>query len=138
MAHLKTALTGYATYRGREGQSAFLLHRICGLGTGLFLTIHIVDIALVYFAPQLFLEVLQLYRSTLFGIGEIFLVFCVFYHGVNGLRIALFDLKAAQRWNIPTARGSARLVLIIALVLWLPCAVWMLRSLLLHNFGLFQ
>ncbi len=138
MAHLKTALTGYATYRGREGQSAFLLHRICGLGTGLFLTIHIVDIALVYFAPHLFLEVMQLYRSTLFGVGEILLVFCVFYHGVNGLRIALFDLKAAQRWNIPTARGSARLSFFLALALWLPAAAWMVRNLLVHNFGLFQ
>jgi succinate dehydrogenase / fumarate reductase cytochrome b subunit len=138
MAHLKTAFVGYSTYRGREGQWAFLLHRISGLGTGLFLTIHIVDIALVYFAPQLFLEVLRLYQSTLFGIGEIFLVFCVFYHGVNGLRIAFFDLKAASRWNVPTARGSARLALILALALWLPAAAWMTRNLLLHNFGLFQ
>lgn len=136
MTHIKTTVNGYTGYRGREGQWAFLLHRLSGLGTGLFLTIHIVDIAFVYFAPDLFLDVIKLYQSTLFGIGEIILVFLVFFHGVNGLRIAFFDLKAPQRWNIEVARKSARLALIVAAALWLPAAIWMVRNLLIHNFGL--
>lgn len=136
MASLKATLTGYARYRGREGHWAFLLHRITGLGTGLFLTIHILDTALVYLAPRLYIEVIDLYQTTLFGIGEIFLVFCVLFHGVNGLRIAAFDMFRQKNWNIPTARGSARLTLIISLTLWLPAAVIMIRNLLIHNFGL--
>ncbi len=137
MSSLKTTMTGYATYRGREGQWAFLLHRLCGLGTGLFLTVHIVDTALVYLAPKLYIEVINLYQTTLFGIGEIFLIFCVFFHGVNGLRIAAFDLFRPQNWSIPVARASTRLTLIISLVLWVPAAVWMARNILIHNFGLF-
>ncbi len=97
MSDLRTTLVGYVTYRGREGHWSFLLHRITGLGVVLFLTIHIIDIAFVYFNPTLFMKAIEIYRSTLFGIGEIFLVFCVFYHGVNGLRIAYLDLFQTPR-----------------------------------------
>mgnify|MGYP000941368479 FL=1 len=137
MSALKTTLTGYAGYRGREGHWSFLLHRITGLGTGLFLTIHIIDIAFVYLAPQMFLDALNLYQSTLFGIGEVGLVFCVFFHGVNGLRIAFVDLFKPAAWSISTQRNWTRVTLLITLVLWLPAAAIMLRNLLFHNFGLF-
>ena len=79
MASLVTTLSGYLGYRGREGQWSFLLHRISGLGTGLFLTIHILDTSFVYFAPSLYMEAIKLYQSTLAGLGEVALVFCVFY-----------------------------------------------------------
>ncbi len=137
MSSLKTTLTGYAGYRGREGHWSFLLHRITGLGTVLFLTIHIIDIAFVYFAPKLFMEAINLYQTTLFGIGEVFLIFCVFYHGVNGLRVAFFDMFRPQNWSIEGQRLSSRTTLIISLVLWAPAAFVMVRNLLIHNFGLF-
>ena len=116
MSALKTTLTGYAGYRGREGHWSFLLHRITGLGTGLFLTIHILDIAFVYLAPNLFMDAIKLYQSTLFGIGEIGLVFCVFFHGVNGLRIAYTDMVNAAAWAMTKERDWARTTVIIALV----------------------
>ena len=137
MSRLKTALGGYAGYQGREGHLAFLLHRVTGLGTVLFLTIHILDTALVYFRPELYMDAVALYRSTLFGIGEVFLVFCVFYHGINGLRIAAFDLFLKKNWQIQRARSSVRWTLGLTLVLWLPATVIMVRNLLIHNFGLF-
>lgn len=133
---LKTSLTGWRTYRGGEGQWAFLLHRLSGLGTGLFLTLHILDLALFRLAPRLFQRLLLLYQSPLFGLAEIVLVFLVFFHSINGLRMAYFDLQAPHLWNPETARKSARLTLLIAAGLWLPAAAWMLRSLLLHSPGL--
>ena len=137
MSGIKTTLTGYVGYRGREGHWSFLLHRITGLGTGLFLTIHIIDIALVYFSPAAFMDVIRLYQSTVFGLGEIALVFCVFFHGVNGLRVAFFDMIAPRNWAIPTQRKSTLWTLGISLVLWVPTAGWMLYNLLKFNFGLF-
>jgi succinate dehydrogenase / fumarate reductase cytochrome b subunit len=137
MTSLKTTLRGYVGYRGREGHWSFLLHRITGLGVVLFLTIHILDTATVYFYPSLYMEAIRIYRSTLFGIGEVFLVFCVFYHGVNGLRIAYLDMFKPQGWHIESQRRSSRLTLAISLILWLPAAFWMVRNLLIHNFGLF-
>lgn len=135
MSNILTALRSYISYRGREGHLSFVLHRVTGLGTLLFLSIHILDTALVYFAPALYEEIIQLYRSLIFGVGEIFLVFSVLYHGVNGLRIAFFDLVAPRFWNIPAERNSVRITLALALILWLPAAVVMIRSILVHNLG---
>lgn len=137
MSSLKTTLTGYAGYRGREGHWAFLLHRVTGLGVLLFLAIHIVDTSFVYFAPHLYDEVIQLYRSTIFGLGEIGLVFCLFYHGTNGLRIAYLDKFAPKDWTIEKTRRSAKIALIVALVMWVPAAGWMGYNILHHNYGLF-
>jgi succinate dehydrogenase / fumarate reductase cytochrome b subunit len=136
METLDTSITGLARYRGREGQISFILHRLTGLGTLLFLSIHILDTATVYFFPSLYAHAIDLYRSTPLMIGEIILVFSVIYHGVNGLRIAYFDLFRPDLWNIGTNRKTAVWTLVIAVVLWLPAAFWMGRSLLIHNFGL--
>ncbi len=136
MSNLQTTLTGFSRYRGGEGHYSFILHRLTGLGTLLFLTIHILDTATVYFFPSLYEHAIDIYRSTPFMIGEIFLVFAVIYHGVNGARIALFDLYFTKRWMAKSQRPSAIWTLIIAVVLWLPAAFLMLRSLLVHNFNL--
>ncbi|HVN53336.1 MAG TPA: hypothetical protein VMT46_03320 [Anaerolineaceae bacterium] len=137
MSSLRTAFTGYANYRGREGHWSFLLHRLTGLGTLLFLTVHILDTATVYFFPSLYPEAIKIYQSTLFGIGEMALIFSVFYHGVNGLRIAFFDMFAPRGWTIPSERMSVLWTLGITLVIFLPAAFIMGRNLLIHNYGLF-
>ncbi len=137
MSSIKTTLTGYASYRGREGHYSFLLHRITGLGTALFLTIHILDTSFVYFFPHLYQNAIDLYRSTIFGIAEVGLVFCVFFHGVNGLRVAFFDLIAPRLWSIPKQRFSTKITLLITLLLWIPSSAIMLYNMLHHNFGWF-
>jgi succinate dehydrogenase / fumarate reductase, cytochrome b subunit len=137
MSSIKTTLAGYAGYRGREGHWAFLLHRITGLGVLLFLAIHILDTSFVYFAPALYDEVINIYRSTIFGIGEIGLVFCLFFHGVNGLRIAYLDKFAPKNWTIEKTRRSAQIALAVTMVMWVPAAGWMAYNILHHNFGLF-
>lgn len=134
---IKTTATGYVRYRGREGQWSFLLHRITGLGVLLFLGIHILDTATVYFFPSLYNEVIAIYRSTVFGVLEIVLIFCLFFHGVNGLRIAYLDLVKPILWSPESERKSSMIALIITLVIFIPSAVVMLRNLLVHNFGLF-
>jgi succinate dehydrogenase / fumarate reductase cytochrome b subunit len=134
MSHIMTTLSGYLGYRGREGHWSFLLHRITGIGTGLFLTIHILDIAFIYFNRPLFVEMIKLYTTPLFGIGEVGLVFCVFYHGVNGLRIAYFDMFAPKNWSIPSERKSFWWTLGITLVLWIPAAAIMITN-LVANLG---
>lgn len=129
---LKTTLEGYFRYRGREGQLNFLLHRLTGLGTLLFLTIHIVDTAMVYFNPPLYEEAIEIYRHPLFMVGEIFLVFSVIFHGVNGLRVAYVDLFKPQNWTIERQRKAARWTLGISVVLWVVPAIIMTRSLIVH------
>ncbi|MCL5005257.1 MAG: hypothetical protein M1404_01880, partial [Acidobacteria bacterium] len=40
-------ISKYFTYRGHEGQWAWLFHRITGIGVFLFLLAHIVDTAMI-------------------------------------------------------------------------------------------
>jgi succinate dehydrogenase / fumarate reductase, cytochrome b subunit len=134
MQPLRDLANGYLKYRGKEGQPYFLLHRITGLGMVLFLTFHILDTATVYFAPSLYPKAIDLYRTTLFGIGEIVLMFCVFYHGVNGLKLAYFDLFSPKKWMMESQHRTARQVLIVSLVLWVPSALWMARNIFINNF----
>ena len=48
------------TYRGREGQIAWMLHRITGIGVFFFLILHILDIFLMSFGPEVFNALLQI------------------------------------------------------------------------------
>lgn len=133
MSPLRTVITGSVRYRGREGQLAFILHRLSGLGTLLFLALHILDTSTVYFFPALYQEALALYRHPLFMLGEIFLVAAVVYHGVNGLRIALFDLFP-RLWRAEREKPSVYTTLAVTVILWLPAAFIMGRSLIGHTF----
>ncbi|MEX1247107.1 MAG: hypothetical protein WEA61_01375 [Anaerolineales bacterium] len=131
---LGNTIRGYALYKGREGHYAFLLHRLTGLGTLLFLTIHILDTSTVYFWPELYEHAIAIYRHPLFMMGEIALVFSVIYHGVNGLRIAVTDLWLPAKWGIRIQRKAVRYTLLVSLVLWAPAAAWMFYSMLSHSF----
>lgn len=132
MSALKATLEGGLRYRGREGQLSFILHRLSGLGTLLFLIVHILDTSTVYFFPSLYEHAMAIYRSTPFLLGEIVLVFLVLFHGTNGVRIALFDFFP-QLWQARPARRSVGWVLAVAFLLWLPAAYLMGRSLIVHN-----
>ncbi|HUF38481.1 MAG TPA: hypothetical protein VMN57_08160 [Anaerolineales bacterium] len=132
---LKTTLAGYAGYRGREGHYSFLLHRFTGLGTLLFLIIHILDTSLAYFRPEWYQHAIELYSQWYFMVQEIILVFCVIYHGVNGMRIAYVDMLKPAAWNIPAQRKAARWTLWISIVLWLPAAGIMGYRMLQHSLG---
>jgi len=130
MSSFRTALTGYGRYRGRQGHTSFLMHRITGLGTLLFLAIHILDTATIAFNPSLYMDVIAIYRSTAFGILEIGLVFCVLFHGANGLKIAFFDLLAPKSWNIPSERASFFWTFGAALVFFIPAVLLMVQNML--------
>ncbi len=132
MSRLTTSLEGGLRYRGAEGQWSFVLHRVSGLGTLLFLGLHILDTSTVYFFPQLYSHAIGLYRTTPFMLGEIVLVFLVLFHGVNGLRLAAFDLFPGL-WQGERRRPSLPWVLVTSLILWLPAAVLMGRALVVHN-----
>lgn len=124
MSDTRTALTGYAKYRGR-GHLAFVLHRLTGLGVALFLFIHIIDTSFVYFWPEGYEHAIALYRSVPFMIGEILLVFAVIYHGLNGLRITYFDLVKPELWEKEAGERSVWWTLALSIILWLPAAIVM-------------
>ncbi|WP_407540193.1 succinate dehydrogenase, cytochrome b556 subunit [Deinococcus radiomollis] len=78
-------------YRGREGQWAFLLHRLSGLAILAYLLLHVISISLVVFGEDPYKAVHSLYDFWAFRIGLIFVTAAVVYHAFNGLRIIVMD-----------------------------------------------
>jgi succinate dehydrogenase cytochrome b556 subunit len=111
-------------YRGREGHLSFIGHRLAGLGTLLFLAIHIVDTSFAYFWPAGYGHALELYRNPVFMVGEILLVAAVLFHGVNGLKIILND-TFPHWWNKRDERQSFWRVAGLTFVFWAPAAFMM-------------
>lgn len=134
-ANVKTTLSGYAKYRG-EGHLAFVLHRVAGLATVVFLGLHIATTSLVFFAPAWYAQAIQVFRNPLVMTAEIVMAFFVVYHGVNGLRIAYLDLFRPDLWATAATRKATRVVFIAAVLLWLPALFIMGRALLKYGFGL--
>jgi succinate dehydrogenase / fumarate reductase cytochrome b subunit len=122
-----TGLFRAATYRGREGQIAWMLHRVTGLGVFLFLALHIVDIFMMSAGPQVFNSLLFLYRRFILRLAIVFLLYPgLVYHGLNGIRIITFDFwpgrsqKQALVWRIQ---------MVVFALIYIPSAVVMLLAL---------
>jgi len=114
------------TYRGREGQIAWMLHRLTGLGVFFFLALHIIDIFLMSFGPDTFEALLFIYHKFIFKLSIIFgLYLGALYHGLNGMRVVIIDFwpdlgqKQAMLWRIQ---------MVIFAVLYIPSAIFMLSS----------
>lgn len=113
MATLVTTVTETLRYRGKLGQLSWVGHRLAGLGTLLFLTLHVIDTSWAAFFPDLYEDAIQQYQSPLFTIGEFLLVAAVVYHAFNGLRIVLFDYKP-EWWDY---QGRAATIVIVATII---------------------
>jgi succinate dehydrogenase / fumarate reductase cytochrome b subunit len=73
-------------YKGQGPMLTFVLHRIGGLGMGIFVTVHILA-SFVGGGVGSFAN--DIYTHWLF---QIFIFFCALFHGINGLRITILDL----------------------------------------------
>ncbi len=114
-------------YRGATGQWSWILHRVAGLGTLLFLILHVIDTSWAVFYPEKYVEAIATYQSPLFTIGEFALVACVVYHAINGLRIILLDYRP-DLW-----RFQARafwIVLAVTAIILVPVMILMLGHVL--------
>ncbi|NHM28779.1 succinate dehydrogenase, cytochrome b556 subunit [Desulfofundulus sp. TPOSR] len=76
------------------GMWAWLFHRITGLALVFYIILHIVLMGTSLLrGPETFNSVLGfLMGSTLFLILDLLLAAAVLYHGLNGIRILLFDI----------------------------------------------
>ena len=116
---------GYSVlrYRGGIGQWAWAGNRVAGLGVLLFLALHIADIFVIGLGPALFDDLLFLYKGPVVRLLDVFLVFGLLYHGINGLRLTLMDFKPS------TARNHLRLFyfqIALFLLLFVPAGLAML------------
>jgi succinate dehydrogenase cytochrome b556 subunit len=117
MTTLVTTVTESLRYRGKLGQWSWMLHRVAGLGTLLFLVLHVIDTSWAAFYPNDYAQVIKEYQSPLFTIGEFALIACVVFHGINGLRIILLDYKPSW-WKYQ--QRAANLVFLASIVVLAP------------------
>ncbi len=115
-------------YRGGEGQWAWAIHRVAGLGIVAFLALHIADIFVAAFGPGLFNDLLFLYKGPAARIGEILLAFGLIYHALNGLRIIGADFIPALA-SLKVARRLFYVQIVIFLGLFLPASYFMMLTL---------
>jgi succinate dehydrogenase / fumarate reductase cytochrome b subunit len=78
-------------YRGGEGMLAWAFHRISGVAIFAFLALHVIDIFLVGFAPDVYDTLLGFYATPVGILMEWLLGAAVLYHALNGLRIVIMD-----------------------------------------------
>ena len=78
-------------YQGKGPMLTFILHRISGLGIVLFVSLHVLASFMMNqtWGAQAGVFINSVFESWLF---QIFIVFCVLFHAINGLRITLLDL----------------------------------------------
>ncbi|MEM6429400.1 MAG: succinate dehydrogenase, cytochrome b556 subunit [Deinococcota bacterium] len=107
-------------YKGREGQWAFVLHRISGVALALYLLLHVLDISLVMYGPRVFNAFLGFYHQWPFRIGLILVMAAVVYHAFNGLRIILMDFT---NWGTRYQRGLWYGVLAATTIVGIPILI---------------
>lgn len=117
MATLVTTVTETLRYRGQVGQWSWVLHRLSGLGTVLFLVLHVIDTSWAAFYPEDYAQAIREYQSPLFTIGEFLLIAAVVYHAFNGLRIVLLDSR--PEWWQYQQRASV-IALVATIIVLIP------------------
>ncbi|WP_293172490.1 succinate dehydrogenase, cytochrome b556 subunit [Oceanithermus sp.] len=81
-------------YRGREGQWAFILHRITGVAIILYLLAHVGELTAAMIGPKYSNAILHFFHQPLFQLGLLAVIGAVLYHALNGLRIILMDFTS--------------------------------------------
>ncbi len=118
---------GYSVlrYRGGVDQWAWAVNRVAGLGVLLFLALHIFDIFLAGFGPGLFNDLLFLYKGPAVRILDLFLLFGLLYHGINGIRLIVMDFWPAL---VPQHRQLFSIQAVIFILLFVPAGTFLARE----------
>ena len=95
----------------------WILHRVTGLGVLLFLIMHVAGMSSAFISVEVHEQLLALYRTPLFSVGELALAFSLIFHAVNGTRIAILELKP-ELWQ--KQEQATRLAILVTLALAAP------------------
>jgi len=114
-------------YKGQSGMWSWLLHRVTGLGILLFLFIHIVDVSLLGFGPQVYDEGIALFDSVIVRLLSLALIGAVLLHAFNGVRIMIIDFwRKGVRYQVL----MFAIVLVLTVVGFVPVAIYILYPVL--------
>ena len=115
-------------YRGGQPMLAWLLHRISGIGIVVFVSMHVVAAFFLYSVePESFTgQVTQALTNFYEWLPmQIFILFSVLWHAINGLRIVVLDMWPSL---MPYNREAMWLQWAVFLPLFLLPALLMIRG----------
>ena len=121
-------------YKGQSGMWSWLLHRVTGLAILLFLFIHIVDISLLGFGPQVYDEGIVFFDSITVRLLSLALIAAVFYHAFNGIRIMFIDF---WRKGVRYQRSMFAIVMAVTILAFIPMAYFVIFPVLPSLLGWF-
>lgn len=107
------------------GQWAFAMNRTAGAGILAFLLVHVLDVALFPFAPDLYDRTVAAYAVPYLLPMEAALVAAVVYHALDGLR--LMALEALDRRGAAIGVPSFVVLLVLTVMLSVPAIAVLLR-----------
>ncbi|MFQ6087811.1 MAG: succinate dehydrogenase, cytochrome b556 subunit [Candidatus Methanofastidiosia archaeon] len=108
------------------GMLAFILHRITGVILVFYLFLHIWVMSSSLGGSQSFDEVLSRFQTPFWIVADLFLLAAVLFHGLNGLRLTLFDLGIgikSQKLIFYIIFGLSALGFLVAVLFSLPLIV---------------
>ena len=119
-------------YKGQSGMWSWLLHRIAGLGILLFLLVHIVDISLLNFGPDVYNEGIAFFGIGIIRVISLALIAAVLFHSFNGIRIMLVDFwpKGAKYQGVMFA-----IVMVVTILCFLPMGWFVVAPMFGVNLG---
>jgi len=109
-----------------HGQWAWALHRATGIGIFFFLLVHVLDLALLPLAPNLYDATVATYANPFLMPMEVALVCAVIYHALNGTRLWILEFLDQQTSR--AAIGTFACVVVVTLVLVLPSIFVLVRG----------
>lgn len=117
-------------YKGQSGMWSWLLHRISGLGLLLFLLIHIADVSMISFGPQVYNQSVLLFDYWIVRLLSVALVAAVLFHSFNGIRIIIIDFwRKGARYQRVLFGIALALTIVIALpfayIIMVPSLHWL-------------
>jgi succinate dehydrogenase / fumarate reductase cytochrome b subunit len=105
-------------YKGKSGQWSFVAHRTTGFLVFFFLMMHIIDVSLINY-KHLYNEVHAIYTNFFLRVFEVGLLFALWFHALNGLRIIAVDFFPGAVRKEKNLTGA---VLFLTLAICLPMA----------------
>lgn len=111
---LSTALR----YKGQGPYLTFILHRIGGAGMAIFITTHILATFVEKQGWAIGDLINDIYMSPPF---QIFILFCILFHAINGLRITILDIFPQKL--IPYHRQAIMIEWVVFILLFVTASV---------------
>ncbi len=83
----------------KEGFLAFMLHRLTGIILSFYLLMHLIVLRTLTYGPTAWDTFLHIVKSPIFIVLDGGLLFCLIFHGINGIRIMVIGFNKLIRWQ---------------------------------------